>query len=304
MERFTRAQLEKLRLELTEIATTSPRIVRQERNRAGRDFVIGDVHGAYDSVWNAMQLAGFARTRDRLFSVGDLVDRGAGSHRAGRFLAQPYVYAVRGNHEADLIDLHLDNDDPDETLEVLSRINFNGMGWIAKLTAPERAELLKRFAALPYAMEVQSTRGTVGVLHGEVPRGMDWEDFVAGLEDGDAEVLESCLRGRERLKRGDARGVPGIGRIFAGHTPHQSPRAWATSTRSTPEQSSPNCRIGLARRSRSPTWPSRRVCSRALAKRARSACTTRSPTHRSEHMPKSNRLPRAASTPHSPLSCR
>ncbi|OUM01200.1 hypothetical protein [Variovorax sp. JS1663] len=114
----------------------------------------------------------------------------------------------------------MDNDDdPDETLEVLSRINFNGMGWIAKLTANERVELLKRFAALPYAMEVESTRGCVAVLHGEVPRGMDWEDFVAGLEHGDADVLESCLRGRERLKRGDSRGVPGIGRIFAGHTP-------------------------------------------------------------------------------------
>lgn len=142
-----------------------------------------------------------------------------GSHRAGRFLAQPYVLAVRGNHEADLIDLHLDNDDPDETLEVLARINFNGMGWVAKLTAPERADLLKRFAALPYAMEVESTRGTIGVLHGEVPRGMDWEDFVAGLEEADSEVLESCLRDRNRLKHGDTRGVPGIGRIFAGHTP-------------------------------------------------------------------------------------
>jgi serine/threonine protein phosphatase 1 len=145
-----------------------------------------------------------------------------GSHRAGRFLAQPYVYAIRGNHEADLVDFHMDNEDPDESLEVLARINFNGMGWIAKLTAAERAELLKRFAALPYAMEVESVRGTVGVLHGEVPRGMDWKDFVAGLEDGDEKALESCLRGRERMKHGDTRGVPGIGRIFAGHTPQFS----------------------------------------------------------------------------------
>jgi serine/threonine protein phosphatase 1 len=221
MERFTRTQLAQLRRELSEIAATAPRFIRQERNQAGRDFVIGDVHGAFDEVWNAMQLAGFDRRRDRLFSVGDLIDRGVGSHRAGRFLAQPYVFAIRGNHEADLIDLHMDNEDPDETLEVVARINFKGMGWIAKLTAPERAELLKRFAALPYAMEVENPRGPVGILHGEVPRGMDWEDFVVGLEDGDEDVQESCLRGRERLKHGDTRGVPGIGRVFAGHTPHQ-----------------------------------------------------------------------------------
>ncbi|VTU44929.1 metallophosphoesterase [Variovorax sp. RA8] len=125
MERLTRAQLDQLRLELAEIAARAPRFVRQARNQAGRDFVIGDVHGAFDEVWKAMKLAGFDRSRDPLFSVGDLVDRGVGSHRAGRFLAQPYVLAVRGNHEADLIDLHMDNDDPDETRGVLARINVN-----------------------------------------------------------------------------------------------------------------------------------------------------------------------------------
>lgn len=219
MERFTPSQLEELRAELTSIAAATPRFVRQERNVAGRDFVIGDVHGAFDEVWRGMQLAGFDRACDRLFSVGDLVDRGEGSHRAGRFLKQPYVYAVPGNHEVDLVDLHLENEDPDEILEAVTRINFNGMGWLAKLTVQERAELLKQFAALPYAMEVPTARGPVGILHGEVPRGMAWPEFVSGLELGDAAVTESCLRGRNRLKHGDTRGVPGIGRIFAGHTP-------------------------------------------------------------------------------------
>jgi hypothetical protein len=66
-------------------------------------------------------------------------------------------------------------------------------------------------------MEVSTARGAVGVLHGEVPRGMAWGEFLAGIEDGDKNVMESCLRGRARLKHADARGVPGVGRIFAGH---------------------------------------------------------------------------------------
>jgi serine/threonine protein phosphatase 1 len=219
MELLSKAQLEQLRVDLRRIAADSPRVVRLEQNLLGRDFVIGDTHGAFDEVWRAMKLAGFDTSRDRLVSVGDLVDRGEGSHRAGRFLAQPYVRAVRGNHEDDLENLHLTNDDPDEILEVLTRINFNGVGWLAKLSACDRIELMKRFAALPYVMEVPTVRGTVGILHGEVPRGMDWAEFVAGVEDGDPRVTESCLRGRARLKHADARGVPGIGRIFAGHTP-------------------------------------------------------------------------------------
>jgi serine/threonine protein phosphatase 1 len=219
MERLSASQLTQLHDELKQLAATAPRLVRLEVNHGGRDFVIGDAHGAFDEVWRAMKLAGFDAARDRLMSVGDLVDRGEGSHRAGRFLGQPYVRAVRGNHEDDLVELHLKEDDPDEILETLARINFNGMGWIANLAATARIDLMKRFAALPYAMEIETARGTVGILHGEVPRGMDWQDFTAGLEDGDPQVLESCLRGRTRLKTGDTRGVPGIGRIFAGHTP-------------------------------------------------------------------------------------
>lgn len=77
MERLASAQLVQLRAELKAIANASPRYVRLDRNRPGRDFVIGDAHGAFDQVWRAMKLAGFDRSRDRLCSVGDLVDRDA-----------------------------------------------------------------------------------------------------------------------------------------------------------------------------------------------------------------------------------
>jgi len=219
MERLAPDQLRELRAELPAIAAQSPRLVRVAANQLGRDFIVGDIHGTFDDVWAAMKLAGFERTRDRLFSVGDLVDRGAGSGRAGRFLAQPYVFAIQGNHEADLLDLHLSHDDPDEGLEVLTRINFNGIGWLAEISAADRVELLKSIAKLPIAMEVSTARGTVGIVHGEVPRGMDWSTFAANLERGDPATIDSCLTGRTRLKTNDTRGVPGIGRVFAGHTP-------------------------------------------------------------------------------------
>ena len=71
MDRLTRAQLDQLRIELGEIAARAPRFVRQERNQAGQDFVIGGVHGAFDEVWSAMNLAGFDRdrARDRLVNL-------------------------------------------------------------------------------------------------------------------------------------------------------------------------------------------------------------------------------------------
>jgi len=45
-------------------------------NTLGRDFVIGDLHGCFDLLERLMKAVDFNFDKDRLFSVGDLVDRG------------------------------------------------------------------------------------------------------------------------------------------------------------------------------------------------------------------------------------
>lgn len=222
MTPFTPAQLRQLRSDLGEIAKSTPRLRRVPLNPLGRDFVIGDVHGAFDQVLQGMKAVGFNRLADRLFSVGDLIDRGPGSGRARAFLEQPYVHAIPGNHEVDLIEIYAEQEHPCQVLAALAEINFNGMGWLAATTPEERAALVKSFAALPIAMEIQTLRGSVGLVHGEVPRGMDWATFTAAIEAGDKHAIASCLRGRTRLRTQDSTGVPGIGRVFAGHTPQFS----------------------------------------------------------------------------------
>ena len=52
---------------------------RYPRNRTGRDFVVGDVHGMFSALRELLAVAGFDDRRDRLFSVGDLIDRGPDS---------------------------------------------------------------------------------------------------------------------------------------------------------------------------------------------------------------------------------
>ncbi|MTV47267.1 metallophosphoesterase, partial [Streptococcus pneumoniae] len=42
---------------------------------------------------------GFDGEKDRLFSVGDLVDRGIESHLVCDWIANPWFHAVRGNHD-------------------------------------------------------------------------------------------------------------------------------------------------------------------------------------------------------------
>jgi serine/threonine protein phosphatase 1 len=181
-------------------------------NTAGRDFVIGDIHGAFDLVVKAMRQARFDPLRDRLFSVGDLIDRGHGSHRVLGFLSQAYVHAVRGNHDHNFSELSIDE------IRTLGRVNWNGLAWVCDRSDDELLAIQKKLCALPVAIEIETARGLVGLVHAEVPLGMDWSTFTASLSAGDSVVIESALEGRSRIQGRDQSGVLGVGRVFVGHT--------------------------------------------------------------------------------------
>lgn len=81
------------------IHQTGPLVARFARNPLGRDLIAGDVHGHFSRLAAALDAVAFDPVRDRLFSVGDLVDRGPESDHALDWLARPWFYAVSGNHE-------------------------------------------------------------------------------------------------------------------------------------------------------------------------------------------------------------
>jgi len=63
-------------------------------NVQGRDLAVGDIHGHFDRLQQSLDAVGFNKEKDRLFSVGDLVDRGPFSRAALHWLEQPWFYAV------------------------------------------------------------------------------------------------------------------------------------------------------------------------------------------------------------------
>ncbi len=79
------------------------KIARHEANTRGRDFIVGDLHGCVGYLDTLMRHVGFDASMDRLFSVGDLVDRGPDSPGALELLDQPWFYPVMGNHDAMLL---------------------------------------------------------------------------------------------------------------------------------------------------------------------------------------------------------
>lgn len=190
---------------------------RLERNNNGRDLVVGDIHGSFDLVLKAMDKVNFDQSKDRILSVGDLIDRGPGSHRTARFLSHDWVHAIMGNHEAMLLEAYEDLDGHPAVLEYMH--SRNGFSWWRETPDGVKADILSAIRKLPFAMEVDTPRGTVGLVHADVPRGMTWQAFTAALEDGDLEVAEIAIWGRDRLHHHDESGVPGVGRVFVGHTP-------------------------------------------------------------------------------------
>lgn len=74
-------------------------VMRIPPNEAGRDFIIGDLHGCYGLLLAEMEKKNFDKTKDRLFSVGDLVDRGPDSVKCMQLIYEPWFFAVQGNHE-------------------------------------------------------------------------------------------------------------------------------------------------------------------------------------------------------------
>lgn len=69
------------------------------QNTLGRDIAVGDIHGCFSKLKTSLKRIRFDPSKDRLFSVGDLVDRGPESHHVLEWLDLSWFHAICGNHE-------------------------------------------------------------------------------------------------------------------------------------------------------------------------------------------------------------
>lgn len=186
---------------------------RYPPNEHGRDFAVGDIHGHFTRLQAALDAAGFDPMADRLFSVGDLVDRGPDSQDVDEWiLRRPWFHAIRGNHEEMVIER--------------SDIHFmNGGAWFYGLSHVEQDCYAAILADLPLVIEVETAAGIVGLVHADCPR-REWSSMVQALENGGAEgdhVAAMCQWSRKRISDADASGVSGVRAVVVGHTPLKHP---------------------------------------------------------------------------------
>jgi len=210
--------------------TDTPPVHHHERNRDGRDFVVGDIHGHLQRLEGLLVHVDFDRTRDRLFAVGDLIDRGPDSAAALELVDAPWFFAVRGNHEQMMLDARADDAPAGAEALWLS----NGGAWSRHQGTRELAVHCQRAASLPLAMTITIESGVcIGLVHADI-EGPDWAAFVEHLDE--TSIQHSALWSRRTLsslgrpgaRRNASRArVTGIDVVFHGHTPLASPRAVA-----------------------------------------------------------------------------
>lgn len=194
-------------------------VQRYARNDAGRDLIVGDIHGHFSKLQTVLEKIEFSPQRgDRLFSVGDLVDRGPESQHAMTWLRWPWFHAVRGNHEQMAIDFG------GGRLREAQMYVMNGGGWNLANTPERSCEIASAFSLLPVAIELETERGLVGIVHADCPFD-SWDVLrtkLADCERPDTDPLvQACIWNRSRVQGGFDSDVSGVRAVVVGHTPMQ-----------------------------------------------------------------------------------
>ncbi|TDT44129.1 serine/threonine protein phosphatase 1 [Halospina denitrificans] len=188
------------------------------RNQRGRDFVVSDLHGQIDRLEQHLRKQHFKTGEDRLFALGDLIDRGDHSAELIQLLEERWFFSVMGNHELMLLDA-LSNPRWRPIHE------HNGGAWFYRQPAPEKtyqARLLHQHLAL--AVTVETARGPVGIVHATAPS--DWRTIQeVPLEDDqwnelvwDRHDYQQALRSPEMIPP-----VRHVTRVVHGHVSCEQP---------------------------------------------------------------------------------
>lgn len=171
-----------------------------EKNEKGRDFFVGDIHGTFHILEEALQCINFDKEKDRLFCTGDLLDRGESEHLILDYLGQPWFYCIMGNHDdmlrgavynvADLgVSMYhkarnIGRPEKESLLSAREAIK-EGISprfpFVNKLSVDEFVRLVDCIFNMPITMEVENDKGLIGMIHAEASLDMSWADYIEAI---------------------------------------------------------------------------------------------------------------------------
>ncbi len=139
-------------------------------NKEGNDFICSDIHGHFSLLEKQLKSIGFDAAKDRLFCLGDLIDRGDESNLIIEYLSKPWFHSILGNHELMLIDAF-----ESDSSHVRTQWSFWGGDWAEDFDDETLERYYEALVSLPMAIELNLTDGKkVGLVHAELPEICDW----------------------------------------------------------------------------------------------------------------------------------
>jgi bis(5'-nucleosyl)-tetraphosphatase (symmetrical) len=169
-------------------------------------YAIGDVQGCFDELQALLERVGFDRALDRLWFVGDLVNRGPKSLQALRFVKElgDRAIVVLGNHDLHLLTQHegFERKRKDDTFDdVLGAPDANElMNW---LRSRPMMHVEGHFAMVHAGLLPQWTIEKSLLLAHEVERALrapNYRDFLANMYGSKPERWDDALAGWDRLR--------------------------------------------------------------------------------------------------------
>lgn len=153
------------------------KIEKYSANTQGVDYLCADIHGHFSLLESLMRGVDFDPAKDRLFSLGDLIDRGDESHKALEYLQFPWFHAILGNHELMLMKAY-ESDDP----QVSQWWHYWGGDWAQALSSGQLAPYYNAFKCLPVAIELALRNGQkIGLVHAQLPSPGSWNSVCEQL---------------------------------------------------------------------------------------------------------------------------
>ncbi len=196
-----------------------------KKNNNGRDFICSDIHGEFALLQQELDKTQFDESVDRLFCLGDLIDRGSNSIEALDWLAKPWLYSIQGNHERMLI-----NAFEQESQALWQHWMMGGGTWAEHMTRTELEPFYQAFKKLPVSIELQLENDqNVALVHSELPIECDWSDVRRKLQQLSEDEVDTVPFSHDMLwKKSQSylvkfipcivKPVKNIHHVFHGHT--------------------------------------------------------------------------------------
>lgn len=203
-----------------------------KKNDIGTDFVCGDIHGCFEQLEIELTKINFNKLCDRLFVVGDLIDRGPQNELAFEYINYSWFFSIMGNHE-DMLLSRMQTIDP-TNFKLVARQKYNtamwydnGGEWWQRLSENKQSEYYNTIRQLPLVIELSVGEKQIGLIHAELYRS-DWSNLIEtvsninDISDNDDPLITQLLWSRKKinvpLNDSINKPIDGIDHIFHGHT--------------------------------------------------------------------------------------